>query len=132
MKRFGLSAEERIKSRKDFEKIFSNGKTIFSSDKKIKAVYILEKKNTAAGVKIAAAVNKKAGKAVWRNRVKRLLKEAYRLNKERITETTQKKFFLLKMIFSLNNFSEKKNKKITLSEIMYGMADILAKLESRM
>lgn len=132
MKRFGLSAEERIKSRKDFEKIFSNGKTIFSSDKKIKAIYILEKNNDTAGVKISVAVNKKAGKAVWRNRVKRLLKEAYRLNKEMIAGAALKKNFLLKMIFSLNNFTEKKNKKISLSEIMSGMTDILAKIESRM
>ncbi len=131
MKRFGLSAEERIKSRKDFEKIFSNGKTIFSSDKKIKAIYFLEKNNATPGVKISAIVNKKAGKAVWRNRVKRLLKEAYRLNKEVIREAVHKKNFLLCVAFSLNNFTEKENKKIYLSDVIPGMTEIVIKLKDR-
>lgn len=132
MKRFGLSAEERIKSKKDFEKIFSNGKTIFSSDKRIKAIYFLEKNNIITGVKISAIVNRKAGNAVWRNRVKRLLKEAYRLNKEVVRETVLKKNFLLRVTFSLNNFTKMKNKKIYLSDVMPGVTDIMIKLKDRM
>lgn len=132
MKRFGLSAEERIKSRKDFETIFSKGKTIFSSDKRIKAIYFLEKNDDTSGVKISATVSKKAGKAVWRNRVKRLIKEAYRLKKEEIEKTVYEKDFLLKIVFSLYTFTEKKNKKIYLSEVMPGMTEILIKLKKTM
>lgn len=132
MKRFGLSAEERIKSRKDFETIFSKGKTIFSSDKRIKAIFFLEKNDDTSGVKISATVSKKAGKAVWRNRVKRLIKEAYRLKKEEIEKTVCEKNVLLKIVFSLYNFTEKKNKKIYLSEVIPGMTEILIKLKKTM
>ena len=131
MKRFGLSAEERIKSGKDFDEIFSRGKTIFSADKKIKAIFVLEKNKTPA-VKIAVAVNKKKGQAVWRNRVKRLFKEAYRRNKEIVRRIVLKKNYILKIVFSPNNISEKEYKKIFLIDVMPAMIDILIKLKEKM
>lgn len=130
MKRFGLSANERIKSRKDFETIFSVGKTVFSSDKKIKAIYIIEVQNEQPGVKIAAAVNRKAGNAVWRNRIKRLLKEAYRQNKTVLINNCNKKKIFLKIVFSPGLINQKKNKIIKLSEIMPGFLEIMTKLNS--
>ncbi len=131
MKRFGLSAEERIKSRKDFDEIFSSGKTIFSADKKIRAIFVVVENSSKPCVKIAAAVNKKAGHAVWRNRVKRLLKEAYRYNKEIVWQVVLKKNSILKIVFLPNNISEKRNKKIFLTEVMPAMIDILSKLRDR-
>jgi len=130
LKRFGLSANERIKSRKDFETIFSVGKTVFSSDKKIKAIYIIEVQNEQPGVKIAAAVNRKAGNAVWRNRIKRLLKEAYRQNKTVLINNCNKKKIFLKIVFSPGLINQKKNKIIKLSEIMPGFLEIMTKLNS--
>ena len=133
MKRFGLSANERIKSRKDFEEIFLNGKTIFSSDKKIKATYLIVKKNgKKSGVLISAAVFKKAGKAVWRNRLKRLIKEAYRLNKEILKETAIESGLILKLVFTPSTLNEKKNKKIYFSEVMPGVREILLKLKDKL
>ena len=132
MKRFGFSAKERVKSRKDFEKIFSNGKTIFSSDKKIKATYLIEKNRSKPGMLISMAVHKKAGKAVWRNRVKRLIKEAYRLNKEILRESVFEKNLLLMMVFSPNTLNEKRNKKIYLNDIESGVKEILLKLKDKL
>jgi ribonuclease P protein component len=132
LKRFGLSARERIKSRKDFEEIFSNGKTIFSSDKKIKATYLVDKKVDYKGIVISATVYKKAGKAVWRNRIKRLLKESYRLNKKQLLEKVLSKGLLLKLVFSPNILNEKNNKKIYLSDIVPGVSEILLKLKDKL
>ena len=130
MKRYGLSAEERIKSKKDFEKIYLTGTTVFSADKKIKATYIIEKDVNKPVVKIAAAVHHKSGTAVWRNRVKRLIKEAYRLNKSLLCEMCFTKNVLLKIVFSPYFLNEKKNKKIMLDEVMPGILEIMLKLKS--
>ena len=130
MKHYGLSAKERIKSKKDFDKIFSSGKIIYSSSKLIKAVYIVEKEDKNKGVRIAVAVGKKLGIAVWRNRIKRLIKESYRLNKEILLEICSKNNILLKIVFSPNSLNEKKNKNIMLIDLMPSMVDLMTKLRS--
>ena len=130
MKRFGLSSEERIKSRKDFQKIYSSGKIFFSNQKIIKALFIIEENSKLPGVKIAAAVFKKAGNAVWRNRLKRLIKESYRLNKEILLSSAQEKKLLLKIVFSPNLLYQKKNKNLKLKIIMPEVVDIMLKIKS--
>ena len=130
MKRFGLSSEERIKSRKDFQQIYSSGKIFFSNQKIIKALFIIEENSKLPGVKIAAAVFKKAGNAVWRNRLKRLIKESYRLNKEIILSSAQEKKLLLKIVFSPNLLYQKKNKNLKLKIIMPEVVDIMLKIKS--
>ncbi|MGB8316571.1 MAG: ribonuclease P protein component [Ignavibacteriaceae bacterium] len=130
MKRFGLSSEERIKSRKDFQQIYSSGKIFFSNQKIIKALFVIEENPKLPGVKIAAAVFKKAGNAVWRNRLKRLIKESYRLNKEILLSSAQEKKLLLKIVFSPNLLYQKKDKKLKLNIIMPEVADIMLKIKS--
>lgn len=99
MKRQGLSREERIKSKKEFEQIYSSGKHIISSGKKIKALFIISE-NEPAGVQIAIAVSKKTGKAVFRNRVKRIIRAAFRLNKIEFVDYCLKKGKNIKIVFS--------------------------------
>ncbi len=130
MKKFGLSAFERIKSRKDFENLFTSGKVVYSFDKKFKARFIVEYNSSYPGVKIAAAVHKKSGIAVWRNRVKRLIKESYRLNKGLIKEICLEKKILLLIVFSPNQLNERKNKKIAYSDIFPGILDVITKVKS--
>ena len=84
------------------------------------------------GVKIAPVVGKKLGNAVWRNRVKRLIKESYRLNKEILTEVSLRKSVLLKIIFSPNMLNEKENKILSYNEIMPHVVDIMTKIASRL
>jgi ribonuclease P protein component len=128
-KRFSLPAKNRIKSRKDFEQLYTSGKIIFSSDKKIKAIYLFSEAETPA-VKIAPAVSSKAGNAVWRNRVKRLIKEAYRLNKDVITVPVLQKKVLLKVVFSPGYLNKKNNNWPKLNEIMPGVIEIMTKIRN--
>lgn len=127
-KQQGLSSDERIKSKKDFETLYSSGKVVISSDKKIKAIYLIEN-NPESIVKIAAAVSRKLGKAVWRNRIKRLIRESYRLNKQDLLSVVSSEGKSLKIIFSAYNLNEKKNKKIKLNEIMPGVLEVMSHIK---
>ncbi len=130
MKPYGLTAGERIKSKRDFENIFKIGNVIYSSDNKLKAIYIHNKNSKKCGVKIATAVFKKSGNAVWRNRVKRLLRVSYRLNKQLLIETCLNKNSLLKVVFSLNTINQKNRRTVKLNEIQSAVADIISKINN--
>jgi ribonuclease P protein component len=129
LKRFGLSAEERIKSRTEFDKLYSSGKVIFSKNRKIKAIYLVEKSNFGGIIKIAVAVSSKTGKAAWRNRVKRLLRTSYRLNKESLLNLCSLKKVVLKIIFTPYQINEKNNRKVILNDVMTGIEDVLFQIE---
>lgn len=71
---------ERLCSRKSFGKLFSSGKTIFHFPYRL--VWIENDREDCIPAKIAISVpKKKFKKAVDRNRIKRLIRESYRLNK---------------------------------------------------
>ncbi len=128
MKTFGLSARERLKSRKEIEKIFAEGKVTYSADNKIRLHYYIARNSCRAGVLFAVAVSKKLGKAVWRSRVKRLVREAYRLNKLWLYEKCETKNTLLEIIFSPQTINQKNNKKISLKEIEKPVKELLIKV----
>ncbi|MDR3667440.1 MAG: ribonuclease P protein component [Ignavibacteriaceae bacterium] len=128
MKNLGLSAFEKIKSRKDFEEIFSEGITLFSSTKKIKAVYIIKFNSNQRGFKVAFAISRKSGNAVWRNRIKRLLREAFRLNKHIIIKKTEELRYYIEIIFSPYLIDMNKNKNIYLDDIMPDVIDIMSRI----
>ncbi len=127
MKNFSLTRNERVKKKRDFEKIYNAANVLFSSDRLIK-VHFIWAHNSAAEIKIAAAVSKKAGKAVWRNRVKRLIKESYRLNKKALLEKVLKNNIQLLLVFSPNRLSEANNKKIYLHSVSPGVVELMNKI----
>jgi ribonuclease P protein component len=132
LKNFSLSSNERIKRRKDFELIFSKGRPVYSTGRVLRAHYFIEKGTEDSGVKIAPVVSRKLGNAVWRNRVKRLIKESYRLNKEILTEVSLRNSVLLKIVFSPNMLNEEKNKVLSYKEIMPHVFEIMTKIASRL
>ena len=127
MKNFSLTRNERVKKKRDFEKVYNAANVLFSSDRLIKVHFICSENNVAV-IKIAAAVSKKAGKAVWRNRVKRLIKESYRLNKKSLLEKVLLKKIQLLLVFSPSRLSEASNKKIYLHDVSPGVVELMNKI----
>lgn len=68
-----------LKKKYEFKILFSKGKIAYGSNL---TMYILKNKLTVN--KLGIAVSKKSGKAVDRNRIKRLIKENYRTFEDRI------------------------------------------------
>ena len=77
MKSKSFKSYEHIRLRRDFQNLYKSKNRLVSSFFVI--VYI---KNELEYPRIAVSIRKKFGKAVCRNKLKRYIKEIYRLNKE--------------------------------------------------
>jgi ribonuclease P protein component len=90
-KRFGLNKGEKLKSRKQIEDLFANGKSFAVFP--IRVTYQFLPAEPEPGLQIGVTASKRHyKKAVDRNRIKRLLREAYRLQKNELKEAmTQNK-----------------------------------------
>jgi ribonuclease P protein component len=130
LKRYTLSRKERIKSKKLFETIYSQNNLIVSKDQKVKAVFIIENQTENIPVKVTEAVSKKTGNAVWRNRVKRLLRESYRVNKFLLVDKCLERNISLAVVFSPYFLNQKRNPILQLSDVLPGMLDVINKIRS--
>ncbi len=79
---------------------------------------------------MGVAIKKRAGKAVWRNRLKRLVRESFRLNKATLVENCIRKKILLKVVFAAGTLNQKETKRIGIQEIMPGVEDIMLKIRN--
>ena len=114
---FTFSKDEKLKSKKAFEKLFSEGKSF--SQYPLRIVY---REVKAEHHKIAISVPKKNFKhAVDRNLYKRRIREAYRLNKSILLDQPKKYELIL-------IFLSKKN--VSFVEIETAVKGILTKLAS--
>lgn len=129
MKQFGLSKSERVKLKNDFNKIYSRGKVLYSSQNKVKVIYYLESSVNESGIKAAFVVSKRAGNAVWRNRIKRLFRVAYRNYKMPLQQVCSSNNLRLLLSFSPNNLNQKHNKKINLDVILDDFIELLEKVK---
>ena len=78
MKR-NLTREERLKNKSDFDNVFATGKR-----KGCSGARIVYRPNGLEYSRFAVCPVRKYGNSVTRNRVKRIFRELYRLNKSRI------------------------------------------------
>lgn len=79
----GLRREERLRRKGDFETIAKEG-----IRRHTKNFLIIARKNDRGFSRLGAVASKKVGKAVERNRVKRLMREFFRRNKDRLPPST--------------------------------------------
>lgn len=126
-KKFSLSKIERVTSRNDFKEIFGSGIRVFSDDRRVRALYIVSYEQIFS-IKAGFAVSKKSGSAVKRNRIKRLLKESYRLNKSILYEFFQNSQKSIKIIFSPAPFYPSKDSRLNLDFYLHGVKNILHKI----
>lgn len=132
MKQFGLSAKERIKSKNEFDLVYSAGEILFSSSQKFKAVFFIQKESETSGIKAAFAVSRKSGNAVWRNRVKRLFRESFRQNKQELKKLVELKNVSLLIVFSPNMINQTNRKKIFLKEVLPDVVDLMNQVKAKL
>ena len=91
---FRYSKKEKLKSKKIIEKLFVEGKSVSSFP--IKLIYLKTELPTDLPFQAGVTVPKKNFKsAVKRNRIKRLLREGYRLNKSLVFNNSEGAFAFL-------------------------------------
>jgi ribonuclease P protein component len=78
-KEFSLRSYERLRRQEDFQHVLRNG-----SRRQTKNFTIILRPNALEFSRLGVTVSKKVGNAVKRNRVKRCLREFFRLNKHKL------------------------------------------------
>jgi len=92
--RFTLSKNNRLKSRKLIEKLFAEGKSINAFPLQMK--YLVTEFDLDTKVQVAFSVPKRNfKKAVDRNRIKRQLRECYRLRKPEFVEQMHQSYIFM-------------------------------------
>jgi len=101
MKANGYHKKEKLKSRTELKAVFSTGKSFSVFPIK---VFFIEKETNGASFLVSAGVgvsSRHFKKAVDRNRIKRLLREAYRLEKQPLLQAvaSQSKSFAVFFLY---------------------------------
>jgi len=95
-KPYSLGRSERLKSRKQIDALFENGKKITVSPIRLIYKYISGGSEIKAGFTVSS---KTFPRAVDRNRIKRLSRESYRLQKKELESVVLKNEFTLHLFF---------------------------------
>lgn len=124
-KPFSLSKNERLKSKKQIDALFLTGEAFFVFPYKVKYCFKATD-NSITELKFAVSVPKKNfKKAVDRNRLKRLSREAYRLHKAVLEDalTINQKSFNAMFIYTHNEL-------LTYTEVEKAMIKCIEKIRS--
>jgi len=118
---------DRLKRANDIEAVYKNGNVIISTDRKLKASH-LSSESITNQIRIAVTVSSKAGSSVWRNRLKRIIRESLRLEKDILKGIVFKKKSEHSIIFSQYRINQVNQKHLFLKDIKPAVTDILNKL----
>ncbi len=111
--RFKFGKKDKLKSKKSIDLLFSKGKAVTAYP--LRLIFLKTEHNDGSLIKAGVSVSKKLHKtAVARNQIKRLLREAYRLNKPLYfnTESSSYTFMILYLSKDIPSFKriDKKTK----------------------
>jgi ribonuclease P protein component len=91
--RFTFNKSARLSSRKDIKELFEKGSSFFLFP--FKVLYLEDQQENNPSNQVLISVPKRHHKtAVKRNRIKRLIREAYRLNQHILSEVSDKKLLI--------------------------------------
>lgn len=98
--RFKLGKNQKLKSRKVIARLFQEGKSI--KEFPVKMIYLpIDKDSLCVQNQVAFSVPKRNFKlAVDRNRIKRLLREAYRLNQHTFFSDNSENYYIMLIYMS--------------------------------
>lgn len=119
---------DRIKSKDEIEKIYTLGRATFSTDKKVKAIYLFNSHDNWLGIKCAVNLSSKTGNSVWRNKFKRLIRESIRTEADLLREIIFLGGFGISIIFSPGSINQINHRQIFLKDIRPAIFDILFKI----
>jgi ribonuclease P protein component len=88
-KPLGLGKKERLKSRKQIDALFASGKSFVQFPLRVTYSFFTAEDEALAQIGVTAS-KRNFKKAVDRNRIKRLLREAYRLQKSGLADALKK------------------------------------------
>lgn len=118
-KKFTLGKKEKLKSRKIITNLFIQNKNIKLYP--IKLVWQITNNENDNRVLVGFSIPKKKIKhAVDRNKIKRQLREAYRLNKQLLTQNNNTKVYIMFVYIS--------SKKVSYKELEYTIKYLLTRL----
>ena len=120
--RYTLKKDERLKSRKLIEQLFKDGETFSSFPIRVIYSFTLPALSSSANILQTGfgVSTKNFKKAVDRNRIKRLLRESYRLQKNELAEQVKLKDKKL-VIFFMFNGKELPDHKLIYDKVQKGI-----------
>ena len=126
MKEYTLNSTERLKHRKLIEEIFSQRNTVYKGFVRIN--YIITDFDDDSIAKVGFSVPKKKFKRAYkRNRLKRVMREVYRLNKPAFYDILTKKNIKIALLFVYLD-DEIKDYKTIEENMTLAMEKLLAKI----
>lgn len=118
--------EERVFGKKDVDYLFSEGKSFVTYP--LRVIYVEKELISDIPVSILVSVSKKRFKrAVKRNRIKRLIRESYRLNKNELSKSLslQKKGLHIAFLYLNNELCNYQEMEIAMKRALSTLKSIL-------